>query len=207
MKSKILIIVLFSIVSTKIYAAKAIWEGNESSLWDVSANWKGGRVPQTNDDIIIQSCRAFQPCLVGDVTCNSLTLAGSTSLCINKYVLTINKYFVNKGLSSYIMGTDSTQAKIVFTGKVGRSLDKSTFYNSGNLTISNSTFNLNAEGAEVYNYGGKLTFISTFIQNEYGNANDANPLKIYVHDDGIAKGSLALNNSTMYFVDNSRKSI
>jgi hypothetical protein len=197
MKSKILIIVLFSIVSTKIYAAKSIWEGNESSLWDVSANWKGGKIPQKNDDIIIQSCRAFQPCLVGDVTCNSLTLSGSTGLCLDKYVLTINKYFINKGLCSYIMGTDSTQAKIVFAGKVGRLLDKSTFYNTGNLTISNSIFNLNADGAEVYNYGGNLTFISAFIQNEHGDANDANPLKIYVQNNGMI----------MYFVDKRSKSI
>ena len=207
MKSKVLIIIVFSILCTKIYAAKAIWEGNESSLWNVNANWKGGKVPQKNDDIIIQSCRAFQPCLVNDVTCNSLTLAGSTSLCLDKYVLTINKYFVNKGLCSYITGTDSTQAKIVFSGKAGKLLDRSTFYNTGNLTISNSIFNLNADGAEVYNYGGNLTFISTFIKNEYGNANDGNPLKIYVHNNGMIKGSLDLTNSTMYFVDNGTKSI
>ncbi|MFY7884965.1 MAG: beta strand repeat-containing protein, partial [Dolichospermum sp.] len=67
------------------------WEGNTSTAWATSGNWKQGNTPSSGTHIIIPGSASNQPVLSGTTTIGNLSFTGSgATLSINGENLTIN---------------------------------------------------------------------------------------------------------------------
>ena len=72
---------------------KNTWQGTDVSnptKWDVVANWTGGHVPYTTDDVLIPAGKSNYPILTLDIEIKSLEIASGASLTAGAYTLTIN---------------------------------------------------------------------------------------------------------------------
>jgi hypothetical protein len=114
------------------------WIGG-SGNWSVAANWNGGVLPVSNDDIVINS---GNPQLDINFSINgSLTLASSTSLNLSTYNLTLSGNLTNSGS---ITGTGILE----LNGSSAQQI-------SGNGTVNNIKIN-NASGVSITSGSNKL---------------------------------------------------
>jgi hypothetical protein len=114
------------------------WIGG-SGNWSVAANWNGGVVPVSNDDIVINT---GNPQLDVNFSINgSLTLASSTSLNLSTNSLTLSGNLTNNGS---ITGTGTFE----LNGSSAQQI-------SGNGTVNNIKIN-NASGVSITSGSNKL---------------------------------------------------
>jgi hypothetical protein len=65
------------------------WTGAADGDWNNPANWSGGAVPGTTDDVVIPAGTPFAPALSGSITLHSLTVSSGARLTSADYTITL----------------------------------------------------------------------------------------------------------------------
>lgn len=154
-----LVLVLVAVVALGVfvapkraYAATRTWDcNNASTSWTTAANWSGGAVPTSSDDVVIGNCAnsgnpGDWPTLAADTTINSLTINGRSSttntrggcLTINNNVtLTING---NLAINGSTGGTTFTTCATDTTATgIDADAGSGSLIVGGNMTLTNQS--------------------------------------------------------------------
>jgi hypothetical protein len=69
---------------------KATWQGTVSDVWENTANWNCGILPDANTDVIISGGKVNYPAVNSNTTIRTLTLStGVTAIVNTGFTLTI----------------------------------------------------------------------------------------------------------------------
>jgi len=80
------------------YYAQFYWEGDESSDWNTAGNWSGNQVPNSYNDVIINSGTTYSPVISNNAEVKNLSIESGATLTIEPgYSLTINNNLTNEG--------------------------------------------------------------------------------------------------------------
>ena len=137
-------IFIFCLLSFVQVQAQKTWVGTSSGNWSVAANWSGGTVPVSTDDVVLNPAGARTITVDANYTINNLTVGANTTLTFNpSFILSVNGNF------SQSAGTTTLN-----TGMIAI---------TGNFSQAGGTINLNTGTLDVKGTFSKTT--GTFNEN------------------------------------------
>ncbi|WP_420552459.1 T9SS type A sorting domain-containing protein [Tenacibaculum aiptasiae] len=80
-----------------------IWSGNISSDWSLAANWEGGAIPNTTDEVLIPSTATNFPTINSSTTVKSIVMESGATLVANESVDAIAIYKRNLATTNWYL--------------------------------------------------------------------------------------------------------
>ncbi len=173
---KLLLSLIICIIAVNLQAqTNYTWTGATSSNWSTASNWSPSGIPDSLDNITINTTGTGTPQLSANAKVNNITMSAKT-LDLDGYNLKI------KGTTSLTGGTIGTgTGSVTFqnstTTLTGTAFNADVYITAANIAISGTTFDkpvhITKTGSSADGWNGGNTFNSTFDFTSTGSGNSS----------------------------------
>src|SRR5436190_24218867 len=115
--NRLLLLAIFTIVNSNLFAGNYTWTGNTSSSWTTTTNWSPNGNPSVNDSVVITT--GTNNCLLAaNTTVKKLTVSRDT-IDFNGFTLTVSVYVdISGGFSTNGTLVSQSGSTVSFTGGI-----------------------------------------------------------------------------------------